>query len=330
MKKSAIFLGILTASTAFSATAQAGTVMRCSHQLPPPHHIAKVIARWADEVKTLSGGELEVQIFGADSLVKARDNILSVAKGDIECAYSLNFQWGRTLPLMNVTLGPYTMSSIEAWKKWPKSEAASFLEGKLAEKGVKNVVWMFQTNTSVFTSKGAPLIKPDDFKGIKMRGLGPAFDSGLKAMGATTVSMPGSEVYQSLATGVIGAAVTDVAAAYSRKYYEVQDHFTVVPVLAAYIHGYVNPAFHDKLSPKAKAALKEAGEKAAGWAIEASQAAAAAAPKQLQDKGAKVHIATDAENKAFKAIMQPAFDKRFAEETGADGQKLLDLIAKIQ
>ena len=27
--------------------------------------------------------------------------------------------------------------------------------------------------------------------------------------------------------------ITDVAAAYSRKYYEVQDHMTVVPVLAA-------------------------------------------------------------------------------------------------
>lgn len=330
MKKTTAFLATLAIATAFTTAASAATIMRCSHQLPPAHHIAKVIDRWAAEVKTLSGGELEVQIFGADSLVKAKDNILSVAKGDIECAYSLNFQWGRTLPLMNVTLGPYTMSSIEAWKKWPKSEAATFLEGKLSEKGVKNIVWMFQTNTSVFTSKGKALITPDDFKGLKMRGLGPAFDRGLAAMGATTVSMPGSEVYQALATGVISAAVTDVAAAYSRKYYEVQDHFTVVPVLAAYIHGYVNPAWYAKLSDKAKAALKAAGDMASGWAIEASQAAAAAAPKQLADKGGKVHIATDAENKAFKALMQPAFDKRFAEETGADGKKLLEMIAKIQ
>jgi TRAP-type C4-dicarboxylate transport system substrate-binding protein len=332
MKKAISAKSVLAlAALALSAsTASAATLMRCSHQLPPAHHIAKVIARWAEEVKTLSGGDLDVQIFAADSLVKARENIVAVAKGDIECAYSLNFQWGKTLPLMNVTVGPYTMSSIEAWKKWPTSEAAAFLETKLSEKGVKNVVWMFQTNTSVFTSKGKALLTPDDFKGLKMRGLGPAFDSGLKAMGATTVSLPGSEVYQSLATGVIGAAITDVAAAYSRKYYEVQDHFTVVPVLAAYIHGYVNPAFYAKLGPKAQAALKQAGDKAALWAIEESQKAAASAPKQLEAKGVKVHIATDAENKAFKALMQPAFAKRFAEETGADGQKLLDLVNKLQ
>lgn len=318
------------ASTAMVTAAQAGETMRCSHQLPPPHHIAKVIDRWAAEVNKLAGDDLQVQVFGADSLVKAKDNILAVAKGDIECAFSLNFQWGKTLPLMNVTVGPYTMSSIGAWKKWPTSEAAAFLEEKLAGKGVKNVAWLFITNTSVFTSKGKALITPEDFKGIKMRGIGPAFDRGLNAMGAATTSMPGSEVYQALAAGVIDAAVTDVAAAYSRKYYEVQDHMTVVPVLAAYIHGYVNPAWYAKLSDKAKSALTKAGIDAAGWAIEASQEAAAAAPQQLTDKGVKVHIATDAENAAFKAAMQPAFDEGFAAETGEDGKKLLALVKKLQ
>lgn len=324
----ATLAALLLASAAIPA--EAATVMRCSHQLPPAHHIAIVVDKWAAEVEKLSEGEIDVQVFGADSLVKANDNILAVAKGDIECAFSLNFQWGKTLPLMNVTLGPYTMSSIEAWKKWPTSEAAAFLEEKLAEKGVKNVVWMFQTNTSVFTSKGKALTKPEDFQGLKMRGLGPAFDRGLAAMGAITVSMPGSEVYQSLSTGVIDAAITDVAAAYSRKYYEVQDHMTVLPVLAAYLHGYVNPGWYDGLSDKAKAALKTAGEEAAGWALEASQEAAAAAPKQLEEKGVVVHIATPEENEAFRAIMQPAFDEGFAEETGEDGKKLLELVKKIQ
>lgn len=313
-----------------AGAAQAATEMRCSHQLPPAHHIAQVVDRWAAEVEALSNNEIDVQVFGADSLVKANDNILAVAKGDIECAFSLNFQWGKTLPLMNVTLGPYTMSSIEAWKKWPGSEAAAFLEGKLAEKGVKNIVWMFQTNTSVFTSKGKFLRTPEDFQGIKMRGLGPAFDRALIAMGATTVSMPGSEVYQSLATGVIDAAVTDVAAAYSRKYYEVQDHFVVVPVLAAYLHGYVTPSFYEGLTDSQKAALAEAGEKASAWALEASQEAAAAAPSQLAEKGVNVHIATDEENAAFRAVMQPPFDEGFAAETGEDGRMLLELVAKLQ
>lgn len=325
----ALGAGIFGTAGSFSA-AEAATVMRCSHQLPPGHHIAVVIDKWAAEVEAQSGGELDVQVFGADSLVKAKDNIVATAKGEVECAFSLNFQWGKTLPIMNVTLGPYTMGSIDAWRKWPTSEAAAFLDTRLSEKGVKNVVWMFQTNSNVFTSKGKFLKSPDDFKGLKMRGLNKAFDAGLTAMGASTVTLPGSEVYQALATGVVDAAVTDVAAAVSRKYYEVQDHFTVVPVLGAYIHGYVNPKWYDKLSDTSKAALAAAGQKGAEWALEATVAAAEAAPKQLEEKGVKVYVATDAENAAFKAVMQPPFNKQFADETGEDGQTLLDLVAKIQ
>lgn len=333
LKGTVTALSILAAGAAATLTAspaEAAKEMRCSHQLPPAHHISKVIDRWAAEVEKLSDGELDVQVFGADSLIKANDNILAVAKGEIECAFSLNFQWGKTLPLMNVTLGPYAMTSYEAWERWPTSEAAAFLEEKLLKKGVKNVAWLFQTNSSVFSSKGRPLVKPEDFKGVKMRGLGPAFDRGLKAMGATPVTIPGSEVYQALATGVVDAALTDVAAAYSRKYYEVQDHMTVVPVLAAYLHGYVNPSWYAKLDDGSKAALEQAGESAAKWALEASKEASADAPAQLAEKGVKVHVATPEENAALKAAMAPAFAEGFVDETGDDGKKLLQLVEKIQ
>ena len=307
--------------------AEAATKMRCSHQLPPAHHVAQVIERWAEEVRTASEGELDVQVFGSDSLVKANQNITAVAKGDIECAFSLNFQWGRTLPIMNVTVAPFAFGDLEIWRKWPDSEAAKFLEEKLLEKGVRNIAWLFQTNTSVFTSKGRFLVKPEDFKGVKLRGLNAAFDAALAALGATPTSLPGSEVYQALATGVLDAGLTDVAAAVSRKYYEVQDHFTVVPVISAYLHGYVNPKWYDGLSDTSTAALESAGKKAALWAVEASEKAGAAAPDQLREKGVKVHIATPEEIKALEAIMRPAFDEKFA--TDPDAQKLIELIGKI-
>lgn len=324
LKTSLIALAALAVG---AVPATAATKMRCSHQLPPPHHIAKVVERWAAEVRKLSDGELDVQVFGASSLVDARRNIVAVAKGEIECAFSLNFQWGKTLPIMNVTVAPFAFGDLAIWRKWPKSEPAKFLEQKLLDKGVRNVVWMFQTNTTVFTSKGSFLIKPDDFKGKKIRGLNPQFDAGLKALGAVPTAMPGNEVYQALGTGVLDSGVTDAAAAVSRKYYEVQDHFTVLPLLSAYLHGYVNPKWYDSLSDKSKAALEKAGLAASAWAIEASATAGAAAPKQLEEKGSKVHINSDAENKTLQAIMRPAFDAKFAEDP--DAKTLIELINKM-
>jgi len=303
--------------------------MRCSHQLPPKHHIAKVIDKWAAEVKAQSKGDLNVQIFGANSLRGAKQNIPAVAKGDIECAFSVNFQWGKTVPTMNVTLKPYSVTDKDVLAKWPGSPAASFLDAKLLEKGVRNTVWLFTTRMSAYTSKGAPLVKPADFKGVKIRGINSLVDAGLVALGAAPSAMSGSKVYQALSTGVIDAGLTDISAAYSRKYYEVQDHVTVSPLFSVFFHGYLNPAWYDKLSDSNKKALKTAGDKAAQWAIDLTEESAAKAPGQLREKGMKVHMHTAAEIATMKAVMGPAFDKAFAKATGDDGKKLLDMISSM-
>lgn len=312
-----------------AGAAQAATEMRCSHQLPPAHAVAKVIDRWAEEVETLSSGEIDVQIFGANSLVGAKENITSTAKGDIECAFSVQFQWGKTLPIMTVTTRPFAFGDMNIWRNWDGSEAAGFLEDKLRAKGVENVVWLFQTNDSVFTSKGKYLKSPEDFQGVKFRGLVPAFNEALKAVGAAPVSMSGGEVYQALATGVIDGAMTGTDAAVSRKYFEVQDHFAVVPVISVYFHGYVNPKFYAGLSDSAKAALDEAGSKAALWAVEAAEMAAAEAPAKLAEKGVNVYTLSAEENAALEAVMQPAFDAKFSSDD-PDSQTLLDLIDQLR
>lgn len=310
------------------AQAQAAE-MRCSHQLPPKHHIAQVIDKWAAEVEAQSKGSIDVQVFGANSLRDAKQNIPAVAKGDIECAFSVNFQWGKTVPTMNVTLKPYSVTDKDVLAKWPGSEPAAFLDQKLLEKGVRNVVWLFTTRMSAYTSKGAPLIQPSDFEGIKIRGINSLVDAGLAALGAAPSAMSGSKVYQALSTGVIDAGLTDISAAYSRKYYEVQDHVTVSPLFSVFFHGYVNPAWYDKLSDAEKEALKTASDKAAQWAIDATEESAAKAPDQLREKGMKVHIHTAEEIAAMKAVMGPAFDKAFQEAAGEDGKKLLDMISKM-
>ncbi|SPF81738.1 TRAP transporter substrate-binding protein DctP [Pseudoprimorskyibacter insulae] len=330
MKRKALTVAtaaLMAAGVAGAASAE--TAMRCSHQLPPAHTVAQVIDRWAAEVETLSGGEIDVQVFGADSLVGAKENIVATAKGDIECAFSVQFQWGKTLPIMTVTTAPYAFSDLNIWRNWDGSEAANFLEDKLRGKGVENVVWLFQTNSSVFTSNGKFLAAPADFAGMKVRGLAPAFDAGLGALGAAPTAIPGSEVYQALATGVLDGAMTGSDAAVSRKYYEVQDHFVVSPVISVYFHGYVNPKFYAGLSDTAKAALDEAGAKAAVWAVEAAEAGIASAPGDLEAKGAQVHIATDAENAAMEAAMRPAFDAAFQSDD-PDSVKLLGLIDALR
>ena len=329
MKKIAFAAAVAVAVAGTHGAVAAETVMRVSHQLPPKHHIAIKIADWAADIEARSGNTIDVQVFGANQAFDAKQNYPAVAKGDIEAAFSVNFQWGATIPEMNVTLKPYSVTDINVLRKWPNSEPAKYLDALLLNKGVRNVVWLFTTNMSAYTSQGKALIKPEDFEGVKIRGLNPLVDAGLKALGAAPSAMSGSKVYNALQTGVIDAGLTDIAAAYSRKYYEVQDYVTVSPLFSVFFHGYVNPKWYDGLTGAQKQAIAEASAAAAKAALDATEEAASMAPGQLREKGMKVHIHTAAEIAAMKAIMDPAFTKAFDEATKGEGQKLLDMIAKM-
>jgi C4-dicarboxylate-binding protein DctP len=249
-----------------------------------------------------------------------------VAKGDIEAAFSVNFQWGGTVPEMNATLQPFAVTDIDQLRRWPGSKPANFLEDRLAEKGVRNVAWLFTTNTAAITSSNRPLIAPADFEGVKIRGLNKLVDEGLRALGAAPAAMPGSEVYQALQTKVIDAGLTDVSAAVSRKYYEVQSYATVTPLFSVFFHGYVNPKWWDGLPEDLRQAVRDASATAAKAAIDATEKSAAEAPDQLREKGMAVHIHTPEEIAALRAVMGPAFSQAFAAEAGDSGKELMALI----
>jgi len=79
-------------------------VMRVSHQVPPAHHLTKLLQGFAADVKARTNGSVDVQLFGSEQLAKAAENFPQVARGNIEAAVSVNFQWGTTIPEMSAIL----------------------------------------------------------------------------------------------------------------------------------------------------------------------------------------------------------------------------------
>jgi len=319
---------VLSIVLCFVTGAQAQTVMRISHQLPPAHHIAKLLEQWAADAKARSGGKLDIQILGADQAFKPDQNYPAVARGQVEAAMSVNFQWGNTIPEMNVVTIPYLFTDLEKVKKFPTSEVAKALDAKLAAKGVKNLAWFFTTRVSIFTSSAKPIVTLADFKGLKIRGLNKLVDNALVAAGASPSAIPGSEVMQALQTRVLDAGLTDVSAAYSRKYYEIQKYGTISPFFTVYFHLYCNPDWFNKLSPELQKAIEGASQKAEMDSIPLTEATAADATKQLGVKGMVLHMQTAAEAKDWEKVMQPPVLDAF-KKAAPDGAKLIDLASKM-
>ncbi|MGE5171667.1 MAG: TRAP transporter substrate-binding protein DctP [Rudaea sp.] len=304
-------------------------VMRVSHQVPPAHHLSKLLQEFANEVKARTNGSVDVQLFGSEQLAKAGENFPQVARGNIEAAVSVNFQWGATIPEMSVTLIPYYMTDLDKIKRFTTSDARRFLDQKLEAHGVHSVGWFYITRQSIFTSNKKPIITLDDFKGVKIRGLNSLTDHALTAVGAAPSAMPGSEVYQALQAGVLDAGLTDLSAAYSRKYYEIQKYGTVAPYFTVFFHLYVNPQWWSKLTPAQRQAIDAAAAKVEQDAFTVTEATAADALVQLKAKGMQIHVQTPEEEATWRAAMQKPVLDAFLKSAPEDGRKILDLVNKL-
>ncbi len=312
----------LGAALAVASAAHAQTVFRISHQLPPAHHIAQLMDQFAADVEARTNGAVDVQIFGASQAYPPEQHHPAVARGDIEGAIVVNFQWGNTIPEMNVVTIPYFFTDIERIEKFPGSPAAEILEAKLLERGVRNLAWLYTTRQSIFTSGNKPLVALDDFAGTKIRGLNRLVDEALVAVGAAPAAMPGSEVYQALQTGVIDAGLTDVSAAYSRRFYEVQKFGTVAPFFSVYFHLFVNPRWLDGLPADQREAIIAAAAAAELAAIPLTEETAEAAIEQLRAQGMALHIQTPEEAETFRAAMQEPVMKAFIASS-PDAERLI-------
>lgn len=323
-----LLASVATAGITAGAAMAQDHVMRLSHQFPPTHHTAVRLVQFEKDVEAATNGAVDVQIFGAAQLYKPNQHHAAVASGEIESAVIINLQWGGTIPEMSVTLIPYLMTSPAAQKSFMGSEAAAILDEKMSAKGILNIGWIVDTNDLIFTSSKKLLASPQDFSGVKIRGLSPLFDKGLVAIGATPVTMPGSEVYQALQTGVIDAGVTGVAAAFSRKFYEVQDYGTATPMFLAFDNLVVNPAWWNGLPDDIRASIQEAADTAVQSSIIDREGIDPKAIEDLTSAGMQAQVLTDEQAAALRDVMQPAVREAFLEDTGEDGQKLLDLLSQ--
>ena len=204
MFRTALALTLGLAALAPAAAAQTVT-MRLSHQLPTAHHNHKGLEIFAAEVEKNTGGSVKVQLFPAEQAFKANENHAAVARGAIESAFLIIFNWSNVVPETNVTVIPFLFNDVDAVTKFQTSPAAKLLDEKIGTKGVRSLGWLYVSRMAIYTSKAKPLVKIEDLKGLKIRGLSRIADQGLVAAGAAPSAIPGSETYQALESGVLDA-----------------------------------------------------------------------------------------------------------------------------
>ncbi|WP_436638100.1 TRAP transporter substrate-binding protein DctP [Microbaculum sp. FT89] len=214
--------GVAAIGLAIALTGGAGAAektLKASHQWPGGKgdvrdEMVQIIAR---EIGNAGVG-LEVQVYPGASLFKPRDQWGALSKGQLDiAAFPLDYASGR-VPQFSATLMPGLVRNHDRAKRMNDSDFMADIKALIEENDVVVVsdAWL----AGAFASKQNCITNPESIKGQVTRAAGPAFEQMLADAGASIASMPSSEIYSAMQTGVLDATNTSSGSFVSYRLYE--------------------------------------------------------------------------------------------------------------
>ena len=208
-------LGIAALSLALAvaqpASAQAPTKLRFQAAFPPSSLIFENFKFWAERVKALSGGRLQIEVLPPGAVVPAFEVLDAVHKGVLDGGHTAPAYWvgkNRAATLFGPAPGgPFGMDMID-YMGWLYDAGGIELYRELYQKELKrNVIPIPMTSVAnqVLGWFKAPVKSWDDLKGRKCRETGITAEVFSKS-GMTPVNIPGGEIVPAGERGVIECA----------------------------------------------------------------------------------------------------------------------------
>jgi len=160
--------------------------------------------RLAQRITDMTEGAVKVEYFAAGERVGAFDSFDEVASGNAEAYHGAEYYWkGKHPGYAYFTAVPFglTYTEMNAWIRFGGGQELWDELG--AEFGVKGVM-AGNTGVQMGGWYRKEINTADDLKGLKMRIPGLGGDVMAK-LGASPVSLPGSQIYENLVSGAIDA-----------------------------------------------------------------------------------------------------------------------------
>jgi len=160
--------------------------------------------RFAQRLSDMSDGRFHVQYFAGGERVKPFDSFDEVASGNAQMYHAADYYWkGKHPGWAYFTTVPFglTYTEINAWIQWGGGQE---LWDELASGFGLKCIRCGNTGVQMGGWFRKEINSADDLKGLKMRIPGLGGDVMAK-LGASPVSLPGSQIYENLISGSIDA-----------------------------------------------------------------------------------------------------------------------------
>ena len=322
--------GILAASVAFAGATQAET-LKASHQFPGGKGDARdeMVQIFAKELGAADVG-LDVQVYPGQSLFKAREQWGALTKGQLDItSFPLDYASGR-VPQFSATLMPGLVQNHDRAKRLNSSPFMTEIKKLIEENGAKVIAdaWL----SGAFASKKNCITSPDTVKGQVTRAAGPAFEQMLVGAGASIASMPSSEIYTGMQTGVLDATNASSGSFVSYRLYEQVKCLTAPGDNALwfmYEPMLISMETWDRLNADQQAAVMVAGKKAEEYFDGEARGLDQKMIDAFKDAGVEVTSMSKDDYDAWLAIAKETSYKEFSESVEG-GKELIEAALAVE
>jgi len=315
-------LAAMATAAALAAAPLHATELKLAHFMSPQHPMDRmVMTPLAERIGAATGGSVTVKVFpggelGAGPGQQYRRAVTGIADIAFNLPQYTPAQFRRSV-LLHVP-GLFSSPQQATGAIWDNIDALAddFSEVELL------AYWT--NNPSILFTRDKPVRSLADIRGMKVRVPDPVSASIVEAWGGVPVSLPATDTYNAMSTGIVDAVMIDASAVGSYSLQEVTRYATLnAPGALSTFTLIMNRGAWNRLSDAEKATIRaETGRELSLQAAKAFEGAGARGLKLLEE--AKVELITldDAALAEFEAAMRAPLEAFLAEEgrkAGFDG-----------
>jgi len=268
-----------------------------------------VAKKFKEIVEERTNGNILIEEYCCELLGTATEQVDSVKIGAQEMSVAGNNELTPIVEEIILFGLPFLFTDAEEGLAFTESEIAQAWHDKLYKRGIKLLRW-YDLGFAQITNKVRPIHTVDDMKGLKMRAVSSAtiaIDS-MKELGAGVTTMPYSELYMGMQTGVIDGQFNPVDAIYESKFFEVQDHLAMVNLFWYLFSLTINADVWDNFDAETQAIFMEAANEANKAATEYTNSLRDRYIDLLKNELEITYITGD-ELEGFREKLKPIYDK---------------------
>jgi TRAP-type transport system periplasmic protein len=305
---------------------EAATTLKVSHQFAEGDVRDQLVRVFADNISKKLGKDFAFRVYPASSLYKPKEQWEAMRQGSLDLSvFPLDYAAGK-LPELSITLLPCSVSSMKQAMGWRDKPIGHRIAKLVEDNGVKILAWAWLDGGIGSSMRQVKL--PADAKGLQMRAAGKKFEFMLKEAGASITSMPSSEIYHALSTGVLDSCLTSTSSFVSYRLYE-QLKFMNVP--RDYAIWYmaeplvISMKTWKRLKPEQQKVFQEVAlDMERNWIIPNFSKDTQVLVDEFTKAGVQLHYMTKEEFDQWRDFAQKTAWKNY-EETVKGGKEILDL-----